>query len=210
MSYIDQLREVNSRIKTTNIKGKEYAEVAPRILAFWELFPTGNIVTECETTDTRCDCTCYVYRKETDERPAATGHAFEIKQGQINSTSYVENCETSAIGRALGILGIGATQAICSKEELERAMALQGAKPEPVYAAPNPKPKVEGSTNKPAGRDNSELNELTKHLATNMGIKVSEAAAYIVNKYGNPKEMGDAAYKALIFAVKSEVDNHAA
>lgn len=188
MTYIERLREVNSRIKTTNIKGKEYAEVAPRIMAFWELFPDGSIVTECETTDTRCDCTCRVYRKGTDERPAATGHAFEIKQGQINSTSYVENCETSAIGRALGILGIGSTQAICSKEELENALALQAKQ----------KPEKQ--------RDNTELNELVKRLAAKEGLPVPDAAARVVEKYGNPKEMGDAAYKALLFALRSEVE----
>lgn len=187
MSYIEQLRDINSRINTTNIKGKEYAEVNQRILAFWELFPTGNIVTECTTTDTRCDCRCEVYRKETDERPAATGHAFEIKQGQINSTSYVENCETSAIGRALGILGIGSTQAIASKDELENALALQAKQ----------KPEKQ--------RDNTELNDLVKQLAANEGISVSEAAAHVVQTYGNPKEMGDAAYKALLFALKQEV-----
>ncbi|MCR4870739.1 MAG: hypothetical protein K5859_05510, partial [Atopobiaceae bacterium] len=73
MSYIDQLRDINSRINTTNIKGKEYAEVNQRILAFWELFPDGNIVTEVATTDVRCDCRCEVYRHSEDERPAATG-----------------------------------------------------------------------------------------------------------------------------------------
>ncbi|MBR3385249.1 MAG: hypothetical protein IKG69_08650 [Atopobiaceae bacterium] len=187
MTYIERLRDVNSRIRTTNIKGKEYAEVAPRIMAFWELFPEGSIVTECTTTDTRCDCRCEVYRKETDERPAATGHAFEIKQGQINSTSYVENCETSAIGRALGILGIGSTQAICSKEELEGALALQAKQEEPK-------------------RDHAELNALVKELAAKEGLSVPDAAARVVEKYGNPKEMGDAAYKALLFALRSEVE----
>lgn len=185
MSYIEQLRDINSRINTTNIKGKEYAEVNQRILAFWELFPNGRIVTEVTTTDTRCDCRCEVYREAGVPNPAATGHAFEEKKGTINSTSYVENCETSAIGRALGILGIGATQAIASKEELEGALALQ-AKPEPR-------------------RDNSELNDLVKQLAAKEGISVSEAAAHVVQTYGNPKEMGDAAYKALLFALKQEV-----
>ena len=129
-SYSERLRDVNSRIGTTNIKGKEYAEVNQRILAFWELFPDGRIVTYDDTTDVRCDFRCEVYRTSTDEKPAATGHAFEEKKGAINMTSYVENCETSAIGRALGILGIGATQAIASKEELENALALQGAREE--------------------------------------------------------------------------------
>lgn len=192
MSYIESLRDVNSRINTTNIKGKEYAEVNQRILAFWELFPNGRIYTDPQTTENRCDCVCEVYRDISDTYPAATGHAFEVKSGAINSTSYVENCETSAIGRALGILGIGATQAIASKEELENALALQNV---------NPKPQVE-----PQKRDNSELNQLTKQLAEKMGLKVSDAARYIVEKYGNPKDMGDTAYKALIFAVRSEAN----
>lgn len=191
MSYIEQLRDINSRINTTNIKGKEYAEVSSRILAFWELFPNGRIVTDVRTSETRCDCRCEVYRTEGDHLPAATGHAFEEKKGTINSTSYVENCETSAIGRALGILGIGSTQAICSKEELENALALQAKQ----------KPEKQ--------RDNTELNDLVKHLATNTGMKVSEAASYVVEKYGNPKEMGEAAYRALIFALKQEVDKSA-
>lgn len=190
MSYIDQLRDINSRINTTNIKGKEYAEVNQRILAFWELFPDGNIVCSVSTTESRCDCRCEVYRHAEDERPAATGHAFEEKKGAINSTSYVENCETSAVGRALGILGIGATQAIASKEELENALAQQG----------EPKAQVE-----PKGRDNSELNELVKALASKTGTTVSDAARHVVEKYGNPKEMGDAAYKALLFALRAEV-----
>lgn len=192
MSYIESLRDVNSRINTTNIKGKEYAEVNQRILAFWELFPNGRIYTDPTITDNRCDCRCEVYRDASDPYPAATGHAFEVKSGAINSTSYVENCETSAVGRALGILGIGATQAIASKEELENALALQNV---------NPEPKVE-----PQKRDNSELNQLTKQLAEKLGMKVSEAARYIVDKYGNPRDMGDTAYKALIFAVRSEVN----
>lgn len=138
-SYADRLRDINKRINTTNIKGKEYAEVNQRILAFWELFPNGRISTDVKTTEQRCDCRCEVYRDAGDYAPAATGHAFEIKTGTINSTSYVENCETSAIGRALGILGIGATHAIASKEELENAVALQDAKqekPAPKAAVP--------------------------------------------------------------------------
>lgn len=194
MTYIEQLREINSRIKTTNIKGKEYAEVAPRILAFWELFPTGNIVTECETTDTRCDCTCYVYRKETDERPAATGHAFEIKQGQINSTSYVENCETSAIGRALGILGIGSTQAICSKEELENALALQAAR------KANPKPNVEGC-------DWSKLTALKERYAAATGMSVDEAGKSIAHTYGITRDMAPAKFAAVCAAIESNLNS---
>lgn len=125
-SYTERLAEVNARISTTNIKGKEYAEVNQRILAFWELFPEGRIVTDMVKDDgQRCDFSCKVYRNSTDTEPVATGHAFEEKKGMINTTSYVENCETSAIGRALGILGIGATNALASAEEVQHAIEQQ-------------------------------------------------------------------------------------
>lgn len=129
MTYSEKLAEINARIGTTNIKGKDYAEVNQRILAFWELFPEGRIVTEkLEDTGSRCDFIARVY---SGDHLIATGHAFEEKKGTINSTSYIENCETSAVGRALGMLGIGATKALASAEEVASAIAQQNAKEEP-------------------------------------------------------------------------------
>lgn len=126
--YAERLNEANKQLRFTNIKGKEYAEVNQRILAFWSLFPTGRIITKKTHDDgNRCEFECYVYREEEDEKPTTTGHAYEVKQGNVNSTSYVENCETSAIGRALGLLGIGATTAIASADEVLNAMAQQEA-----------------------------------------------------------------------------------
>jgi len=55
--------------------------------------------------------------KDESGRTIATGHALEKKDSTfINQTSYIENCETSAVGRALGILGIGVDTAIASAE----------------------------------------------------------------------------------------------
>lgn len=126
--YAERLNEANKQLRFTNIKGKEYAEVNQRILAFWSLFPTGRIITKKTFDDgQRCEFECWVYREEEDEKPTTTGHAFETKQGNINSTSYIENCETSAIGRALGLLGIGATTAIASADEVLNAIAQQEA-----------------------------------------------------------------------------------
>ena len=191
MTYIERLRDVNSRIGTTNIKGKEYAEVNQRIIAFWELFPEGRIVCECKTTDNRCDCRCSVYRSKEDAEPAATGHAFEEKKGAINSTSYVENCETSAIGRALGILGIGSTQAIASKEELENALAQQQAKQQPKQ--------------QPRQRDYSKLSELKRRYAIATGTDEAFAGKSIVDTFGDPRSMSDAAYRAMLVAVEGKV-----
>jgi hypothetical protein len=56
-----------------------------------------------------------------------TGLAQEVKgKGMVNSTSYIENCETSAVGRALGMLGLGINGGgICSAEELANAVLAQ-------------------------------------------------------------------------------------
>lgn len=126
--YAERLSAANQSLRFTNIRGKEYAEVNQRILAFWSLFPTGRIITDKTMDDgQRCEFKCYVFRDEEDEKPTTTGHAYEVKQGNVNSTSYVENCETSAIGRALGLLGIGATTAIASADEVLNAIAQQEA-----------------------------------------------------------------------------------
>lgn len=126
-SYTARLNATNAALTFRSIHGKDYAEVNQRVLAFWSLFPNGCIVTRKLNDDgNRCDVEAAVYRDAQDDRPAATGHAYEVRKGNINSTSYVENCETSAVGRALGFLGIGATSSIASAEEVQAAMEAQG------------------------------------------------------------------------------------
>lgn len=116
--------EINERLKRTKIKGKEYVEVNQRILAFWEMYPEGRITTELVSDDgERCLFKAYVIVNGT---VVATGHAFESKASSaVNKSSYIENCETSAIGRALGIFGIGITESIASAEEVASAIEQQ-------------------------------------------------------------------------------------
>ena len=116
-----QLEEVNKRLKPIDIKGKDYNTVNQRILAFRELFPEGSIQTEIISHENGV-----VLMKATVfdgvGRILAIGHASEEKElSFINKTSYIENCETSAVGRALGFIGIGATEAIASVEEMKKA-----------------------------------------------------------------------------------------
>ena len=67
----------------------------------------------------------YAYRDREDTRPA-TGHAYEKENSSfINKTSYIENCETSAVGRALAMLGFEIKKSIASKEEVENAKLQQ-------------------------------------------------------------------------------------
>ena len=114
-------------MKTIDIKGKEYIQVNERIMYFWREFigdKQGQIVTTLLSME---DGVC-VFRADIiiDGTIVATGHAYE-KEGStfINKTSYVENCETSAVGRALGLLGIGIDTSIASAEEVQNAIKQQ-------------------------------------------------------------------------------------
>ena len=121
-----QLQKANETIKTTNIKGKEYAEVNQRIKAFRMVYPHGRI----ETNMLSNEGGMCVFRATVGdgEETLGTGHAYEKESGSfINKTSYIENCETSAVGRALGMAGFGIDTSVCSAEELGNALANQEA-----------------------------------------------------------------------------------
>lgn len=121
------LEETNKRLKTTDIKGKNYVEVNERIKAFWQLCPSGRIETNIYSLENGvCIIKAYIYENKEDENPRATGMAYE-KEGStfINKTSYIENCETSAVGRALGNAGIGIDTSVASAEEVQNAIIQQ-------------------------------------------------------------------------------------
>ena len=123
MNYND-IQEVNKTLKTTDIKGKEYVEVNERIKAFRQLFPEGFI----KTTLLSLENGMCVIQAEVgyDEKVLGTGLAYEKEnEGYINKTSYIENCETSAVGRALGMLGIGIDTSVASANEVKTAIAQQ-------------------------------------------------------------------------------------
>ena len=123
--------DLNKRLKRTNIKGRDYIGVNQRVLAFWEMYPNGRIMTEKLADDgKRCDFKATIYASDGDV--LTTGHAFEFQgAGLVNKTSYVENAETSAVGRALGFLGIGATESIASADEVKAAIEHQELLEEP-------------------------------------------------------------------------------
>lgn len=121
----EDIKRVNEGIKTTPIKGKNYAEVPQRIKAFRELFPMGTIRTEMLSNE---NGVC-VFRAEVSDGMGvlAVGHAYEREDSTfINKTSYIENCETSAVGRALGMLGLGIDTSVASAEEVQNAINNQG------------------------------------------------------------------------------------
>ena len=113
-----------TQLKTVDIKGKAYVEVNERIKYFRQKYENGSILTDIiKLQDGVCVIKANVY---VNDELVATGHAYE-KEGStfINKTSYIENCETSAIGRALGILGIGIDTSVASYEEVGNAVEQQ-------------------------------------------------------------------------------------
>ena len=131
----EELKAVNAKIKTTDIKGKAYAEVNSRILAFRKLFPNGTISTDIVNLE---NGVCVIKATVMNEEGfvLGTGYAYE-KEGStfINKTSYIENAETSAVGRALGMVGIGIDTSIASYEETANAIANQKPAPKAQQAA---------------------------------------------------------------------------
>ena len=85
-----------------------YETVDERLEKFWKAYPDGRIATEIELiTDDRCIVKAYIYKTFLDGVAFATGIAEERSTDRgVNSTSFVENCESSAIGRALHTGGI--------------------------------------------------------------------------------------------------------
>jgi hypothetical protein len=115
------------QFKTTNIKGKAYVEVNERIKFFRtdKKYQFYGLESEIVKLD---DSECVIIARiiDPENRIVATGIAQEYKSAsRINSTSYVENCETSAWGRALGNLGIGIDTSIATADEVNNAIHQQ-------------------------------------------------------------------------------------
>ena len=128
MISFEDIKKANETIKTTDIKGKEYAEVNQRIKAFRMVYPQGTI----ETALVKCEngmCIMraeVMIREENGMRVLGTGTAYEKENSSfINKTSYIENCETSAVGRALGMAGFGIDTSVASYEEVANAIQQQ-------------------------------------------------------------------------------------
>lgn len=119
------IQKANETINTTNIKGKEYAEVNQRIKAFRMVYPTGTIQTELLSNENGIcifKATVGFIQENGLFMALGMGTAYE-KEGSsfINNTSYIENCETSAVGRALGMAGFGIDTSVASAEEVQNA-----------------------------------------------------------------------------------------
>lgn len=112
-------------MRTISIKGKEYVPVTERVKEFRKQFPDYKLITEIvHYDDNSVIMVAKIY--DQDGKMIANGHAQEDRNASnINKTSYVENCETSAVGRAIGMLGIGIDASMASADEVANAVDRQ-------------------------------------------------------------------------------------
>ena len=155
----EDIQRANAQITTVNIKGKEYSPVQERIKAFRMCYPEGFVRTELLSVQ---DGVC-IMRAEVgfDDTVLGTGTAYEKETSSyINKTSYIENCETSAVGRALGMAGFGIEVSIASLEEVANAIANQEPQKRPEKKkANNSAPKVEKAVSEPSASYQDHITE---------------------------------------------------
>lgn len=109
------------REKAIKIQGKDYVLVSDRIIYFNETYKNGCIITEVRKEENKVYAIAKVYPDGLDGR-YFTGHSQEIEGSSfINKASAVENAETSAVGRALAMMGIGVIDSIASVDEINKA-----------------------------------------------------------------------------------------
>ena len=123
-------------VKTISIRGKQYVTVAERLRQLHLSVSNDMPGPSIDTKIVYAEGGIYIVKATvipdiTQPECFFTGHAKEDEsKGQVNGTSALENCETSAIGRALGNAGYGSAESIASANEVMNAMHQQNSKKE--------------------------------------------------------------------------------
>lgn len=148
---------------------KDYVEVNVRIMKFYEKYPEGRITTELVKWENDVIVMKATAYRDNQDIPASTGYAYE-KEGSsfINKTSALENCETSAVGRCLAILGFEIKKSVASREEVANAQLQQS----------NIKPNMT-----PAGISEAQVKRLLA-IANKAGYNKNQVETMVSKKYG--------------------------
>lgn len=171
----------------------DYVEVKDRIRILFELFPQARIETDYHLTAEPDDrpkviCRALVYRKPDDPKPAGFGTSWLYLPGSTPYTkgSEIENAETSAVGRAIGMLGILIDHSLASRQELdnkqgeqERAADTsdrQAHRPAPPRLPARPDPATEDPT--PTNDPYQEIEELVGRVRRRGTIKPGTAEGF--------------------------------
>lgn len=124
--------------KAIEIKGKKYVQVADRVLYFNETYKNGSIQTELisDPTSERIVIKAVVIPDVENFTRTFTSYAQEvIGDGMVNKNAAMENADTSAVGRALAMMGIGVIENVASADEMVKAGATRQYSNDPVYVA---------------------------------------------------------------------------
>ena len=166
------------------IHGKDYVLVNERVQEFHKLYPNGSIRTDLVEFGERFIVKAEVCPYLSDRMRIFTGYAYEmIGSSQINKTSALENCETSAVGRALGMLGIGIDGSIASAEEVQNAVHQQQA-------------------HNVTEQQKDKYQKLLKHKCFDGKIKKTNEWWVHIYDAQNPKDAADKALKTMEAAIK--------
>jgi len=114
-----------NKLKTIDIKGKEYVLVVDRIRYFNETYKNGCIITHLvsEPDSEKIVIKATITPDSDNQIRFFTGYSQAVVgEGYINKTSALENAETSAVGRALAMMGIGIVDSVASADEINKAV----------------------------------------------------------------------------------------
>ena len=164
----------------------DYETVETRLEKWHGQYPDSRLETELiEASNTRFIVFCKLFKTEADPKPCATGLAFEtISDRGVNATSALENCETSAIGRALANAGFAAKGKRASREEMVKVV---NDEPKSFQEKLDSKQNIYGKSGRSAAietalRSSFEADKDVAPVAWTVGDVVSEIGASIPNE----------------------------
>lgn len=175
-----------------------YIPVAERVEKFYERFPEGRIITQIieHIADSGFVLVrAEVFRTPDDAQPASTGHAFEVRgESYVNKTSYIENAETSSVGRALALLGFEVKRGIASREEVEKVERMQTDKgqsanraahaaPARETAAPTPVEKETAAAAEPFVESSDDFDTQILQSAVELGYDAAKVRRWVNQKF---------------------------
>lgn len=187
---------------------KDYVEVNVRIMKFYEKYPEGRILTEIVKWENEVIVMKATAYRDNLEVPASTGYAYE-KEGSsfINKTSALENCETSAVGRALAILGFEIKKSVASKEEVANAQLQQAS----IKQSSDGFGTVVFESKGPQKQSNDyritekQLKRLYT-LGNNVGISSEKIKSQVLKEFGvEPKELKKSQYDGVCKRLEAKV-----
>ena len=170
------------KLKAIDVKGKNYVMVNERLKYFREHFEGYALISDIiEITPDRVCILAKIL--DSNGSVKATGIAFEEKQSSyINKTSYIENCETSAWGRALANFGIGIDENVSSADEVAHAIEIQEEQEKSAAKKNNKKSETQKTDKNPDPKpqspaDEKAVDELSNDVTKMLIDEIIEKAA---------------------------------